>query len=251
MYENLSYVLSLEEFKRVIDKTKDWILHSVHDYTFTMSSNTLGLYETTYAIDDQSQLEEVCKYLYQTQVFIRGDEEKLSYSYARYLFPYTAYEQDIERASVQAELDPYTVLFVPAPEDMYYNRVWLIENPEFNFTEFCDLGIEKLRQDLLNWTQWLSTARLSTDAQIMRKPSYELTSSGKYRLTFNLSADYEDFAIFYIRMEDGNGFRRIHCPNYKDYILNAIDLIPEMSQYLGTDVTRLILPDYIPKPKPE
>ena len=251
MYENLSYILSLEEFKRVIDKAKDWILHSVHDYTFTMTSNTLGLYETTYAIDDQSQLEEVCKYLYQTQVFIRGDEEKLSYSYARYLFPYTAYEQDIERASVQAVLDPYTVLFVPAPEDMYYNRVWLIENPEFNFTEFCELGEGKLRRDLLNWTQWLSNARQSTDAQIMNKVAYDLTSSGKYRLVFNQSVDEDDFATFYIRTDNDNEFRRIRCSNYKDYILNAIDLIPEMSEYLGDDITRLFLPNYISKPKSE
>lgn len=251
MRQSLADIFTLEELKRIIDKARDWTLHSVNDYVFELSSNTLGIYQQPYGIEDRSDIGNFLSYLYETQVFIRGVEEDLSYAYARYLFPYSELELDLPRARVQSEIGDYTVIYVPTLDAKFYDCVRIIENPEFNMSEFINLGTEKLRQDLLNWMQWLSTARQSNNAQIMAKVAYDLTSSGKYRLVFNMSADDEDFATFYIESESGKEFKRIRCPNYKSYILNAIDLIPEMSEYLGSDVTRLILPNHIPKPKSE
>lgn len=251
MRQSLADILTLEEMKRVIDKANDWRLHEVLIYEVVLSSDTLGIYEKTYGLENVEWVEELLAYLYATQPFIKGIEWELSYQYARYLFPYNSHDMDVQRIQEVKTIGAYTVLYVPYSHPDYPSAVWLIENPEFDIAEFEILGKEELRKNLLMWTQWLSTARQSDNAQIMAKVAYDLTSSGKYRLVFNISADDEDFASFYIQSESGKEFKRIRCSNYKSYILNAIDLIPEMSEYLGSDVTRLILPNHIPKPKSE
>lgn len=242
-------LLTLDEMKYIIDKTGDWILHGVKDYEVILSSEILGVYEKYYSLEDASQLEEVLAYLYETQGAIQGDEKKLAYQYARYLFPYNELDLDIQRARPRCTVGEYTVIDVPTINPKYYNACWLIKNIDFDLNAFLEKGDVEMRTQLLMWTQWLSTARKSDNAQVLPKVVYELTSSGKYRLAFNLSSEEDLFATFYIKSDVSEKVRTIKCKNYKDYILTGIDLIPEMSNYLGSDITRLFLPDTINQPK--
>lgn len=244
MRQTLADILTLEEMKRIIDKANDWRLHEVLIYEVVLSSDTLGIYEKTYGLENVEWMEELLAYLYATQPFIKGIEWKLSYQYARYLFPYNSHDMDVQHIQEVKTIGAYTVLYVPHTHPDYPSAVWLIENPEFDINEFEILGKEELRKNLLMWMQWLSTARKYTGA----KPSaereiYDLTSSGKYRVAFNISGEIDSFAAFYIEIDGRDEVKRIVCTNYRDYILTGIDLIPEMTEYLGHDVTRLILPN--------
>lgn len=242
-------ILKLDEMKYIIDKTGDWLLHGVTEDEVILSSETLGVHERHYSLEDASQLVGVLAYLYETQGAIHGVEKKLAYQYARYLFPYNELDLDVQRARVRCSIGEYTVIDVPMIKSTNDDVCWLIKNIDFDLNAFLEKGDVEMRTQLLTWTEWLSTARKSDYAQVLSKVVYDLTASGKYRLAFNLSTEEDVFATFYIESDVGDKVRTIKCKNYKDYILTAIDLIPEMWNHHGSDVNRLFLPDTINQPK--
>ena len=234
-------IYTAEEMKRIIDKATDWTLHRVMTYELVLSSESLTVYQQIYGLETTAALEEILDYLYETQGGIKGIEWKLGYAYARYLFPYGELELDRERCHFDTIIGDYALVYLPYITPTVGARTYLIKNSNFDLDAFISAGELELRKNLLLWTQFLSTAKLSDNAKLMDDTiAYDLTSSGKYRLVFNLSGE-GPFATLYTAIDNTipTQYQRMQCATYKDYILKVIDRIPEIFTYLAHDVTRI------------